>query len=106
MAKLTFNSVVYLKSTLEKVYVRAIITIGQKKIYKLSNGMKVGIDELTTELPVESLPELEVIQESTPEPEQIQPESTPDQHQSISEHPQSSPNQPQNKAAKKPTKKA
>lgn len=51
MAKLTFNSVVYLKSTLEKVYVRAIITCGQKKTYKLSNGMKVGIEELITEIP-------------------------------------------------------
>jgi hypothetical protein len=51
MAKLTFNSVVYLKSTLEKVYVRAIIIRGQSKKYKLSNGMISNIEDLLDELP-------------------------------------------------------
>lgn len=52
MAKLTFNSVVYIKSTLEKVYIRAIITRGQSKKYKLSNGMTVNRDDLLDDMPV------------------------------------------------------
>ena len=52
MAKLSFNSVVYLKSTLDKVYVRAIITRGQSKKYKLSNRMIVNIEDLLEELPM------------------------------------------------------
>lgn len=54
MAKLTFNSVVYLKSTLEKVYVRAIITRGQSKKYKLSNGLLANIEDLLDELPAQA----------------------------------------------------
>lgn len=51
MAKLTFNSVVYIKSTLEKVYVRAIITRGQSKKYKLSNGMLANREDIMDQLP-------------------------------------------------------
>lgn len=78
MAKLTFNSVVYLKSTLEKVYVRAIITRGQSKKYKLSNGMIVNrediLDELPVGEPVSDLPFESTMPQITPAPK---PKSKP-----------------------------
>lgn len=48
---MTYDQEVYLKSSKEKVTIKAVITNGKNKFYRLDNGMVVSKDELLTELP-------------------------------------------------------
>lgn len=48
---MTYDQEVYLKSSKEKVTIKAVIKNGKKTTYRLYNGMVVSKDELLTELP-------------------------------------------------------